>query len=190
VKFFNSMRGIKAAIREIKTASAQELPETIRITREDIAANDDDPQSIIDPLWWAVSIYDGPEKYEADLSRFSLPQRLVLAIQWYVAEVGNGGHDQFFYNSTGIVWKDALRGFQEIGHEQAEQILRSAADKLGGDPPLEREARQELLEKCEADFSGLDARLYEISDLDTVIMRYVKANAEAFVFEGTVKKPD
>jgi hypothetical protein len=63
---------------------------------------------VIDPLWWSVSIHDGPKKYEADLGHFSYPQRYIFAIQWYVAEVNNGGHNQFFFNSTGIVWKDAL----------------------------------------------------------------------------------
>ena len=79
------------------------------ITKEDILAGKYYPQSLIDPLWWSVSIYDGKEQYEKDLAPFTSSQRAIFAVQWYEAEVSNGGHDQFLCNSTGIVWEDALK---------------------------------------------------------------------------------
>ncbi|MCL2495745.1 MAG: DMP19 family protein, partial [Oscillospiraceae bacterium] len=105
------------------------------------------PQSIIDPLWWAVSIYDGEKKYNEDLGRFTLPQRYVFAIQWYAAEVNNGGHAQFYYNSTGIVYPDALRGFQEIGHQRAYDILNETIALAGGKIPLDRSRREKLFDR-------------------------------------------
>jgi hypothetical protein len=74
-----------------------------------------DPMKVIDPLWWTVSIYDSKEKYEKDLKSFSFHQRAVFALMWYMAEVNNGGHSQFYSNSTGIVWEDAMDGFELIG---------------------------------------------------------------------------
>ena len=177
------------AVAVLAGCEAKPKIEYFQISKEDIAANLNDPQSIIEPLWWSVSIYDGPEKYESDLNEFSLPQRYVFAIQWYIAEVNNGGHEQFFFNSTGIVWKDALQGFKEIGHKRAEQILQSAIDKIGGNPPLSRETRQAILEKCEADFENLDSELCEINDLESEIMQYIKAHAEYFLFSGNVEFP-
>ena len=148
------------------------------------------PQSIIDPLWWSVSIYDGEEKYNSDLKQFSLSQRYIFAIQWYVAEVCNGGHDQFYSNSTGIVWKDALDGFKEIGHEQAYKILKESADRLGGYPSMERDEREEQLDNMNADFEDLDNDFYDITNLDEIIMKYILNHKEEFFFDGFVTKPN
>jgi len=184
MKFFNLV------IDQIAEAREAARTGRIKLTREEIEANFDDPQSIIEPLWWEVSIYDGPEKYESDLSRFSLPQRYVLAIQWYVAEVNNGGHDQFFFNSTGIVWKDALQGLKEIGHTQAARVLQDAADQIGGNPLLDREARQDILDQYQADFTRQDDGFDDLEDLNGAIMRYIKAHIEEFVCEGEAPGPE
>lgn len=147
------------------------------------------PQSIIDPLWWSVSIYDGEERYNFDLDKYSLPQRYVLAIQWYVAEVNNGGHDQFYFNSTGIVWKDALKGLQEVGHERAYDILKASVDRFGGIPSMDRDERQEQLENGDINFDDLDSAFYKITDLDEVIMAYIHSHKADFLFDGVVERP-
>lgn len=56
-------------------------------------------------------------------------------------EANNGGHDQVYFNSTGIVWKDALKGFEEIGHQQAYNILEQSAERIDGNPSLDRSKR-------------------------------------------------
>ena len=147
-----------------------------------------DSQSIIDPLWFSVSIYDGEERYNLDLQKFSLPQRYILAIQWYIAEVNNGGHDQFYFNSTGIVWQDALNGLLEVGHKKAYDILKTSADRLGGSPSLDRFERQEQLENSNADFDDLDNEFYGIIDLDELIMVYIRSHKTDFFFEGAIEK--
>jgi hypothetical protein len=147
-----------------------------------------DPQSIIEPLWCSVSIYDGEERYNSDLQSFSSSQRYIFAIQWYVAEVNNGGHDQFYFNSTGIVWQDALKGFQEIGHKQAYNILKESADRLGGSPSMDRNERQEQLNNCNADFEDLDNEFYNITDLDETIMTYICSCKMDFFFDGVVEE--
>jgi hypothetical protein len=149
-----------------------------------------DIQDIIDPLWYSVSIYDGEERYNSDLSKFSIPQRYVFAIQWYITEVNNGGHDQFYFNSTGIVWKDALKGFEEIGHEQSYNILKESAERLGGSISLDRFKRQEQLEISEVDFEDLDSKFYNILDIEEFILRYIKNHKSDFYFKGVVQKLD
>lgn len=53
-----------------------------------------------------------------------LEQRYLLAINWYFGEVNNGGHHQFFYNSTGIVWEDVvLNGFKHFGMNEYAAIF-------------------------------------------------------------------
>jgi hypothetical protein len=150
------------------------------------------PMSIVEPLWWSVSIYDGPIKYEADLQRFSKGQRYVLAIMWYSAEVKNGGHHQFYSNSTGIVWRDARDGLQAIGMPEAVGVLRGSAEILGGTPSMIRSVREGQLASVDTDaFDKLDKLFYDkvMPDLDDKVLAYIKANRAAFYFDGTVRKP-
>lgn len=71
----------------------------VRIDDATIAAGD--PGAIIRPVWFTANIYDGPVEYERSLQPFSSSQRYIFALYWYIAEVRNGGHDQFYSNSTG-----------------------------------------------------------------------------------------
>lgn len=169
------------------------------ITAADICSGKYDPQQLIDPLWWSVSIYDGYEQYERDLTPFTKAQRAVFAIMWYEAEVCNGGHDQFFSNSTGIVWQDALAGFAMIGAAACENNLRAVIEKWGGSVPFDRAQREEMLEKLtylpEEDdwidlFAENDSVFYDHEDgLAALIMDYAKDHAEQFVFCGEVEVP-
>lgn len=112
----------------------------------------------------------------------------------------NGGIDQFLFNSTGIVWEDALAGFRLIGADRCAEILERVIEKCGGSIPFERGERQEMLDKITADpnnegkyldiFCDDDSGYYEVNDsIDNLIMDYAKAHAEEFVFSGEVKIP-
>jgi hypothetical protein len=162
------------------------------IVIDDAVINEADVQKIIDPLWWAVDIYQSEEIYKEGLKRFSANQKYVFAIQWYLAEVNNGGHDQFFTNSTGIVWKDALDGFEKIGLKENYSILKAAADKLGGNPSLDRDTRQAQYDKMLPDFEKLDDRFFDSdkrTPIDSMVFEFIKLNRKDFYFRGKVKKP-
>ncbi|MBK9925776.1 MAG: DMP19 family protein [Anaerolineales bacterium] len=163
--------------------------EHIKIDDEFIKSNDD-PMKIISPVWWSATIYDGEEKYNESLAPFSKEQRNVYALLWYLAEVENGGHDQFYFNSTGIVWKDALLCSKILGLDEVSKIIEESAVKMGGEPSLDREARQEQLDKYEPDFTELDSRLYEIDNqIYERIYQYVLENKRAFYFNDKIKIP-
>lgn len=144
---------------------------------------------IIEPLWWSVDIYNGEEKYTSDLSKFSKEQRYVFAINWYLAEVNNGGHDQFYYNSTGIVAEDALQGFKELGLIENYNILKESFVLMGGLPSKDREERQNQLDKLEPNFEELDNRFYN-TEFETVMIKYIRDNSSKFYFTGTVEIPN
>lgn len=99
------------------------------------------------PLWYTVSIYDGIDVYNETLSQFTLGQRRILALVWYDSEVSNGGHEQFFGNSTGIVWKDALEGMRMIEANRIANNFRKAIDLFGGEVPFDRYEREEMLDE-------------------------------------------
>lgn len=149
------------------------------------------PMEAIAPLWWRIELRQAPEAYAAALEPYTRRQRLVFAMTWHGAEVGNGGHDQFFWNSTGIVWRDALEGYREAGIADVEAILREAVSRMGGDPPLEKIARCELMQRLNPQFDDVDEAFYPILNggLNDRIMAYVRANAFDFAFDGILRQP-
>ena len=162
---------------------------TIHIVIDEKTINTNDPQGVVQPLW-GVSIYDGEEQYENDLKPFTLPQRYVFAIQWYDTEVCNGGHCQFYNNSTGIVWEDALKGFEEIGVIQNVEIIKESAARMGGSPSKTREERQSYLDNHDIDFDDLDDLYFESkNDMWTLLNSYITKNAKDFYFSGDVTIP-
>lgn len=146
---------------------------------------------VIDPVWWKGNIYGTYEEYEASLSSFSYPQRLVFAVVWYESEVNNGGHDQFFTNSTGIVWKDAIEALEIIGGSSRAAILHEAARRIGGSPSFDRDKRIDQVESSGADFEDLDSKFYDLDDdFYDKMESYIKENRKDFYFEGVVTTPD
>jgi hypothetical protein len=156
----------------------------------DSVINQDDVFKIIEPLWWSVSIYDGLDTYEKDLSNYSIPQKYVFAIMWYQSEVNNGGHDQFYSNSTGIVWEDAMLGFKEIGLIEGYEIIKESINRLGGKPEKDRAKRNKQLEKYDKSLSDLDDSFYELGgEIETALLKYIRSNKAEFYFKGVIKTP-
>ena len=94
---------------------------------EDVIENKD-VYTIIEPAWWCINIYDGEAAYKRDLEQFATEQKHIFAIEWYITEVNNGGHDQFYFNSTGIVWEDAMQGFEAVGLKNNYEIIKESAE--------------------------------------------------------------
>lgn len=152
-----------------------------------------DPMAVIDPLWWSVNIYESKEVYEKSLEPFSYPQRCVLAIMWYMTEVNNGGHSQFYSNSTGIVWEDAMNGFELIGLREAKEIIEESVKLFGKPPSFDRSEREGALDLLDEDFNDLDSRFYTLDgelDLTKRVADYIEANKMAFYFEGEIEAPE
>jgi len=151
-----------------------------------------DPMKVIDPLWWSVSIYDSKEKYEKDLQPYSFHQRAVFAMMWYIDEVNNGGHSQFYSNSTGIVWEDAMNGFELIGLIEGKDIIEESAKRFGSRPSFDRTEREIALDKLDKNFDDLDSRFYKLNSAVNITERiadYILKNKTGFYFEGDVEVP-
>ena len=176
----------------------ESMKPTLQMITEHIQIDDEvidsgDPWVVMDPVWWTTNIYDGEIEYNKSLAPFSKEQRLLLAVNWYLAEVNNGGHDQFYYNSTGIVWKDALAGLLEIGLDEAAAILEESVKRMGGNPSLDRETRWEQMDTYNPIFDNLDDKFYDLEDtinFDAVIQEYIIKHRAAFYYEGDVTKPN
>ncbi len=165
--------------------------ETVHICVDDDTIAAGDTWAVIEPVWWSANIYDGPEQYELSLLQFSRSQRQVFAVFWYRAEVNNGGHHQFYSNSTGIVWKDALEAFQALEEPEFTRILAESAARLGGSPSLDRYQRSQQLNSFAPDFNDLDDQFYEAErkvNLDDRVMSFIRALPSDFYFEGKIRR--
>jgi hypothetical protein len=106
-------------------------------------------------------------------------------------EVNNSGHNQFYSNPTGIVWRDVLAGFELLRLADFAAVARESARRLGGAPPLEREVRREVLARLRPEFADLDDRFYQVEqvvDLGAEMLAFGRSYPEDFAFDGIVRK--
>ena len=169
------------------------LYEKVRVRVDDRVIADGDLAAIIEPVWWTANIYDGPDEYELSLLQFSLSQRRLFAVRWYFAEVNNGGHRQFYSNSTGIVWRDALKALRALDALEFGEVLERSAELMGGSPSADRGERCEQMALFAPDFNELDDRFYEIGnkdkdDIDRRMLSLVRAYPKDFYFDGIIRR--
>lgn len=123
---------------------------------------------LIEPDYNRVSIYDGPDRFLADIRGTPDWRIHLLAVHWCNSEVCNGGFDQFFLNSTGVLAPEALRGYESVGRNDLADLLRQAMARLRPDYPRDRSARQRSLKgglfRKKPVFNDLDDRYYELID--------------------------
>lgn len=166
------------------------VPRHQTITVEEIQATDD-MWTINEPAYWTINIYGSYDDYIESAKDFTLEQRYLNAICWYFAEVNNGGHHQFFYNSTGIVWEDALAGLRLFKMDILADNLQSVIDYFGGSVPFDRAERWTILQDWENEdelFDFLDAKDDVVYEYDGIYEdTFVHAHPELFVFDGTYK---
>lgn len=165
--------------------------ENVTLVIDDALIDAGDSYAVIEPVWWSVSIYDGLEIYTRDLLRFSKPQRHVFAITWYRSEVDNGGHHQFYLNSTGMVWADALEAFEAMNFAEGAAILRESFLVLGGQPFHDYDKRAAQIDLVEhGAFETIDDRFYDAeADMDEHVLAYMKQHRSDFYFSGMVRRP-
>ncbi len=148
-----------------------------------------DLSEIISPVWRIGNTHAGEEEYSKSLSIFTPEQRLIFAVMLYLTEIDNGGHDQFYSNSTGIVWKDALAGIRELGIPEATDIIQESINRMGGNPSLDRDVREMQLNEYKPNFDDLDFRFYKLEkavNFDRAMYNYILKHRKAFYFEGVI----
>ena len=185
-----------AAYNEYVAAKKKKREGVLRhrtITVEEIQATDD-MWTINEPAYWTINIYGSYDDYLESAKGFTLEQRYLNAICWYFAEVNNGGHYQFFYNSTGIVWEDALAGLRLFNMKELADNFQSVLDFFGGTVPFDRAERWYLLPQSENNpefFDFLDEKddvVYEYEGIFEDV--FVHEHPKLFVFDGTYTVPE
>ena len=132
-----------------------------------------------------IEFHEGERKLLQTIGPATKGQRAIFSCYWYQYEVCNGGHGQFFENSTGILWDQAAAGFELINAPQYGGILRDAISLFPKEGPAkDREARKEQLKMIvKEQLIKLDDRLYEqmkIEDFEEIMAKYILANPSEF----------
>jgi hypothetical protein len=103
-------------------------------------------------------------------------------------QIGNGGFAQYFFNSGGDDWQQALRGLELLRDPEGTAILKAALAAFGpGGPPTDRAERQrfeDLVAANSSRFNDLDRRWYRHeADLGNLVITWLRANLDSLRFQ-------
>lgn len=99
----------------------------------------------IEEAFEAVDIYGSYDVFQQGAANYPPWKIDILAVHWTMSETVNGGLEQFFKNSTGILAPEAVLGFQRIGKPELAAALQKAMALLGEPYPRERQERCQRL---------------------------------------------
>lgn len=112
-------------------------------------------------------------------------EKHICAIEELDAEVDNGGFAQYYFNSAGDRWQDALNGLAAVGAPKRHETMATTIEKFGHTTPSPvRDARSSQLSKVvrkkEDPFNEQDAAWYKTEDepIDRLMFRYNLANMQ------------
>lgn len=116
----------------------------------------------------------------------TLPQKHYFAVTIYDGEVNNGGHSQYFVNSSGDHWRLALEGLRAIGAGARAEILHDASALFGATgPSVDNDPRHRQLagftEHEDKLIDKLDSRYYSCDEnIHSLLDQYALKNKEHF----------
>lgn len=102
---------------------------------------------LVEPYWEKVSIYEGPETFLAQYHSIPEVSQRLLAAHWAQSEIRNGGFDQFFSNSTGVLGPEAVAGFGALGMTETADLMARVMRCLGDDYPRDYDLRELALDR-------------------------------------------
>jgi Domain of unknown function (DUF4375) len=132
-----------------------------------------------------------PEEIEAALGNLTAGQRALWAVEQLQMETGNGGLEQYFFNSAGGTAREALDGLRLFGLKKLEKLFAKAVAMFpDGAAPRDRDERMDLLED-EAPADRLDALTERWEDayegaesLSKAALAYVDAHPAEFFLDA------
>ncbi|MHB9081555.1 MAG: DMP19 family protein [Pirellulaceae bacterium] len=113
-------------------------------------------------------------------------QQRVLAVRSLIDEVNNGGFLQYFVNSSGDNWRDAVEGLLAIGADGDKQLLDEALQLFGTIPPSEDRAERhrqvaEMAQRDDSPFRSIESRFFEDkNDREVLLLKHIVKNVDEF----------
>jgi Domain of unknown function (DUF4375) len=103
---------------------------------------------LVDPIWEKISIYGSPDVFLEQYAASPEASRVLFAAHWCQSEICNGGFEQFFSNSTGILAPEGAEAYRKIGMPQTAALIEKAMSLFGASYPRDRDEREDALEAC------------------------------------------
>jgi Domain of unknown function (DUF4375) len=96
---------------------------------------------------------------DPELKSFSKFEQNYFGVNLLIGDVDNGGFDQYFWNSSGDYYRQAIEGLKEMGAIESLRIVESAAHIMfdGNMPPVDRYDRQTKMKSFETSGDSSDA---------------------------------
>ena len=111
-------------------------------------------------------------------------QRVAHLAFWYMSEVNNGGHFQYFYNQSEFDHSEVVAVLRQLGAVQCAAILEEAITHLKAQEMRRPQSVEEYTEsESEADMMKLDMRFYQEGDSEfqKCMVKYLEANESEFI---------
>lgn len=119
---------------------------------------------------------------EVGIEGLSFPQRVLVCVWALLGEVGNGGLDQWLFNSSGDWARQTLDSLKALGANDAAALVRRAMAVFPGGVPSPELAERRLQmgalsEAAGEQLASLDAPFYQLeTSLDALLREYVRAH--------------
>jgi len=133
--------------------------------------------TLVEPIWDTVSIYDGGDVFLQQYTASPEASRVLFAAHWCQSEINNGGFEQFFSNSTGVLAPEGVQAFRALGMPETAELIDKAMQVFGPTYPRERSEREDALDKVWDDF---DDDTDPFSDLDESFFERVETENGGF----------
>jgi HEAT repeat protein len=134
-----------------------------------------------DPLKSVFAAMEGSDR------KVTQAQELYFAVYIYDAEVGNGGHAQFFVNGSGDIWRESRMGLQAMGAHERAKILQTAALLFGPNGPSEDHEQRRLqlarvYQRHEKELDECDKSYYSCKEnMKQLMLLFAVANRDQFM---------
>jgi hypothetical protein len=135
-------------------------------------------------LWLSLCdrLLDTPDEYAA----LTADERFYVVVGRLKGEVNNGGFEQYFYNSAGDNYHEALAGLKLLGAHRAAELLEQAAELAfeGEAPPADWDERRRAIIMEDENTTWSSA----IGDLDDIFYDANSDNLEERLTQFAMEK--
>jgi hypothetical protein len=135
-------------------------------------------RELVDPLYETLVTWKTADLYLERTRGIREDLALLFGAHLAYWEIGNGGFTQFFWNSSGIVAPEAVRGFRMLGMPRSAEIVERAMLHFGQPFPRDWETRQAMFDEGEEPFGGEEDAV--LAALDAEMFPLVEEEAGGF----------
>ncbi|MBS1560997.1 MAG: DMP19 family protein [Bacteroidetes bacterium] len=128
---------------------------------------------------------DELSSYGRRMDRLTEPQKRLVYVTSLVADVMNGGFNQYYSNGYGCYAHQAVDALQEIGALKTAHIVRQANELLPDKHvPLDQSAREDIVLRIDEDlqlWESLDTQFFAYpDDINALFIEYIKKHRSEF----------